>query len=109
MIIFKSINKLNKEVNFKASIGFVPTMGSLHKGHISLVRNCQKTCDKTLVSIFINPSQFNRKTDYKNYPRTLEEDIQKLRDTKCKFLIMPKEYEIKIYPKPLTQALNQKK
>ena len=53
MIIFKSINKLNKEVNFKASIGFVPTMGSLHKGHISLVRNCQKTCDKTLVSIFI--------------------------------------------------------
>ena len=54
MIIFKSINKLNKEVNFKASIGFVPTMGSLHKGHISLVRNCQKTCDKTLVSIFIN-------------------------------------------------------
>ena len=68
MIIFKSINKLNKEVNFKANIGFVPTMGSLHKGHISLVKNCQKTCDKTLVSIFINPSQFNRKTDYKNYP-----------------------------------------
>jgi len=51
MIIFKSINKLNKEVNFKADIGFVPTMGSLHKGHISLVKNCQKTCDKTLVSM----------------------------------------------------------
>ena len=76
MIIFKSINKLNKEVNFKASIGFVPTMGSLHKGHISLVKNCQKICDKTLVSIFINPSQFNRKTDYKNYPRTLDEDLK---------------------------------
>ena len=55
MIIFKSINKLNKKVNFKANIGFVPTMGSLHKGHISLIKSCKLKCKKTLVSIFVNP------------------------------------------------------
>ena len=54
MIIFKSINKLNKEVNFKANIGFVPTMGSLHKGHISLIESARKRCEKVLVSIFVN-------------------------------------------------------
>ena len=58
MIIFKSLNRLNKEVNFKANIGFVPTMGSLHKGHILLIKSSKKICKKTLVSIFINPSQF---------------------------------------------------
>ncbi len=94
MIIFKSINKLNKEVNFKAGIGFVPTMGSLHKGHISLVKNCQKTCDKTLVSIFINPSQFNRKTDYKNYPRTLDRDIKILKKLKVDYVLVPNIKEI---------------
>ena len=94
MIIFKSINKLNKEVNFKANIGFVPTMGSLHKGHISLVKNCQKICDKTLVSIFINPSQFNRKTDYKNYPRTLDKDIKILRKLKVDYVLVPNIKEI---------------
>ena len=56
MIIFKSINKLNKEVNFRAKIGFVPTMGCLHKGHISLIKSSKKICKKTLVSIFVNPS-----------------------------------------------------
>ena len=75
MIIFKSINKLNKEVNFKAKVGFVPTMGSLHKGHISLIKSSRKKCQKTLVSIFVNPSQFNNKNDYKNYPRNLKKDI----------------------------------
>ena len=63
MIIFKSINRLNKEVNFKANIGFVPTMGALHKGHFSLIKSSKKKCKKTLVSIFVNPSQFNKKND----------------------------------------------
>ena len=54
MIIFKSINKLKNQVNFKAKVGFVPTMGSLHKGHISLVKRAKYKSKKVLVSIFIN-------------------------------------------------------
>ena len=108
MIIFKSINKLNKEVNFKASIGFVPTMGSLHKGHISLVRNCQKTCDKTLVSIFINPSQFNQKTDYKNYPRKLDKDIKILRKLKVDYVLIPNMKEIYSKNTPKKISINNK-
>ena len=108
MIIFKSINKLNKEVNFKASIGFVPTMGSLHKGHISLVKNCQKICDKTLVSIFINPSQFNRKTDYKNYPRTLDKDIKILRKLKVDYVLVPNIKEIYSKNTPKKISINKK-
>ena len=108
MIIFKSINKLNKEVNFKADIGFVPTMGSLHKGHISLVKNCQKTCDKTLVSIFINPSQFNRKTDYKNYPRTLDKDIKILKKLKVDYVLVPNIKEIYSRNTPKRININKK-
>ena len=108
MIIFKSINKLNKEVNFKASIGFVPTMGSLHKGHISLVKNCQKICDKTLVSIFINPSQFNRKTDYKNYPRTLDRDIKILKKLKVDYVLVPNIKEIYSRNTPRKISINKK-
>ena len=56
MIIFKSINKLNKEVNFKADIGFVPTMGALHAGHVSLIKKSQKKCKKRGIQVFIwNP------------------------------------------------------
>ena len=65
MIIFKSINKLKNQVNFKANVGFVPTMGSLHKGHVSLIKTSKQRCYKTLVSIFVNPAQFNKKTDFK--------------------------------------------
>ena len=108
MIIFKSINKLNKEVNFKAGIGFVPTMGSLHKGHISLIKKCQKTCDKTLVSIFINPSQFNRKTDYKNYPRTLDKDIEILRKLKVDYVLIPNIKEIYTRNTPRKININKK-
>ena len=108
MIIFKSINKLNKEVNFKASIGFVPTMGSLHKGHISLVKNCQKTCDKTLVSIFINPSQFNRRADYKNYPRTLDKDIKILKKLKVDYVLVPNIKEIYSKDTPKKISINRK-
>ena len=94
MIIFKSINKLNKEVNFKASVGFIPTMGSLHKGHISLINSSKKKCKKTLVSIFINPSQFNKKSDLKNYPRNLKMDIKILKRHKDDYILIPSVHEI---------------
>ena len=94
MIIFKSINKLNKEVNFKANIGFVPTMGSLHKGHISLIKLSKKNCEKTLVSIFINPLQFNKKNDLKKYPRNLKKDIKILKKLNVDYLLKPNVKEI---------------
>jgi len=94
MIIFKSINKLNKEVNFKANIGFVPTMGSLHKGHISLIKMCKKKSKKTLVSIFVNPSQFNKKSDFKKYPRSLKKDVKILKKLKVNYLLIPNTKEI---------------
>jgi len=94
MIIFKSINKLNKEVNFKAKIGFVPTMGSLHNGHISLIKSSKKICKKTLVSIFVNPSQFDKKNDLKKYPRNLKRDIEILKKLKVDYLLIPKVKEV---------------
>ena len=89
MRIIKSINKLNKEVNFKANIGFVPTMGALHKGHLSLIDSCKKRCSKTLISIFVNPSQFNKKNDYKKYPRNLSRDIKILKKKDVDYVFIP--------------------
>ncbi len=94
MIIFKSINKLSKHVNFKANIGFVPTMGALHKGHISLIKASKKKCKQTIVSIFINPSQFNKKEDFRKYPRNLKKDIIILRKLKINYLLIPNVKEI---------------
>ena len=89
MIIFKSINKLNKEVNFKADIGFVPTMGALHQGHVSLIKKSQKKCKKTLVSIFVNPAQFNNKEDYKKYPKNIQKDLKLLKNLKVDYVLIP--------------------
>ena len=94
MKIFKSINKLNKQVDFKANIGFVPTMGALHKGHMSLIDSSKKKCKKTLVSIFVNPSQFNKKSDYRKYPRNLNKDLNILKKMKVDYVFVPKKREI---------------
>jgi len=107
MLIFKSINKLNKEVNFKANIGFVPTMGSLHQGHISLIKSSKKLCKKTLVSIFVNPSQFNKYTDLKNYPKDLKKDLKILKKHKVDYLLLPNNSEI--YKKKKDMKIDLKK
>ena len=103
MLIFKSINKLVKYVNFKESVGFVPTMGALHAGHIPLIKKSKVNCKKTLVSIFINPSQFNDKKDFNKYPRNLKKDISTLKKLKINYLFLPNNQEI--YKKGIKKKL----
>ena len=78
------------------TIGFVPTMGALHKGHITLVKKSIKENDLTIVSIFINPTQFNDKKDLAKYPRTLEADLEKLIPTGVDVVFAPSFLEV--YP-----------
>tara|TARA_B100000214_G_scaffold350567_1_gene304324 strand:+ start:2096 stop:2905 length:810 start_codon:yes stop_codon:yes gene_type:complete len=108
MIIFKSINKLVKEVNFKADIGFVPTMGSLHKGHISLIKASQKKCKRTIVSIFVNPSQFNKLDDYKRYPRNLKKDLSILKKLKIDYVLVPPKKDVFKNKKMMKIKINSK-
>lgn len=78
------------------SIGFVPTMGALHEGHLSLVEKSTQNCDFTIVSVFVNPTQFNNQLDLENYPRTIEQDLELLKSTSCDFVFAPSINEI--YP-----------
>tara|TARA_B100001741_G_scaffold277337_1_gene248690 strand:- start:4469 stop:5278 length:810 start_codon:yes stop_codon:yes gene_type:complete len=94
MLIFKSTNKLKKVVNFKETVGFVPTMGALHKGHISLIKKCKKKCKKTIVSIFVNPTQFNNKKDFCSYPKSLSKDMRILKKLNVDYLFLPNISEI---------------
>ncbi|QPO09921.1 MULTISPECIES: pantoate--beta-alanine ligase [Sulfitobacter] len=71
------------------SVAVVPTMGALHQGHLSLVRAAKEACDRVIVTIFINPKQFNNPEDYKNYPRTEEEDARKLIALKADVVYVP--------------------
>ncbi|MEJ5316072.1 MAG: pantoate--beta-alanine ligase [Tenuifilum sp.] len=86
------------------SIGFVPTMGALHKGHVSLVERSVAENDITVVSIFVNPTQFNDKNDLKNYPRMPEKDIAMLEAAGVNVVFMPTESEI--YPEPDTRVFD---
>ena len=94
MKIIKNILDLNKAINDFKNFGFVPTMGGIHKGHASLIKKSQKMCKKTIVSIFVNPTQFNDKIDYKKYPRNINKDIKFLKKLKVDCLFFPKVSEI---------------
>ncbi len=89
MKIFKNKNKLQKEINNIKNISFVPTMGGLHKGHISLIKKSKTFKGKILVTIFVNPKQFNKENDFKSYPRTIEKDIVILRNLKIDYVYLP--------------------
>ena len=89
MKILLNKNDLNEALNRVSDLGFVPTMGSLHKGHISLIKQSKKSKFKTLVSIFVNPKQFNKKSDFRSYPRNTKRDIKLLKKLKIDYLYIP--------------------
>ena len=89
MKLIKQITDLNKAVHKENDLGFIPTMGNLHKGHQFLIKTSQKLCKKTLVSIFINPTQFNNKNDFKTYPRSLGKDLKFLKKLKVDYVYVP--------------------
>ena len=100
MIIFKHSsdlrNYLEKKIGSSKSIGFVPTMGALHAGHLSLLKRSKDLSQLTVCSIFVNPVQFNNREDFKKYPKTIENDILLLENNGCDILFLPSEKEI--YP-----------
>lgn len=102
MKVIYLIKDLQAELSIQKSqnkkIGFVPTMGALHEGHISLVERSVKENDITVVSIFVNPTQFNDNNDLLNYPRTLEADCRLLTDTGISYVFAPSVEEM--YPQP---------
>ena len=100
MEVFETKSALGQALGYyrdrHSVIGFVPTMGALHFGHISLVEQCRKENNITVVSIFVNPTQFNDKSDLANYPRTMEEDLNQLSSAGCDFVFVPSVKEM--YP-----------
>jgi len=89
MKIFKDKNKLQKEIFNKKSISFVPTMGGLHKGHIYLIKKSKKIANMNLVSIYVNPKQFNNKNDFLNYPINLKKDLNILQKLNVNYVYLP--------------------
>lgn len=88
----------------RSGIGFVPTMGALHAGHRSLVERARRECATVVVSVFVNPTQFNDKTDLKNYPRTPEADLRLLEEVGADYVFMPSVEEV--YPEPDTRTFD---
>ena len=108
MIIFKKVKDitdyLSKSRLAKKTIGFVPTMGALHRGHLALISESKKVTDITICSIFVNPTQFNNPEDLKNYPVKNEDDIYLLEKNGCDILFYPPTVEL--YPEGAKQNNN---
>jgi pantoate--beta-alanine ligase len=94
--VFKDKSALSAFLSDKSKVGFVPTMGALHNGHVSLIKLSVNQCETTVCSIFVNPAQFNDKNDLLNYPRTTEKDLALLKEAGCDAVFIPEVEEI--YP-----------
>ena len=108
MEIYETVSGLQEELHElrvrQKTVGFVPTMGALHEGHLTLVRQCVAENDVCVVSIFVNPTQFNNKSDLEKYPRTLSNDLKFLEGVNCSIVFAPSEKEI--YPEPDTRVFD---
>jgi len=89
MKILKNTSVLKKAINNISNLGYVPTMGGLHEGHISLIKESQKKCKKTIVSIYVNPKQFNNKNDYLKYPKNIKKDLNLLKRLNVDYVFTP--------------------
>ena len=87
MKILRTNRDLKEAINKIKNLGFVPTMGSIHNGHISLIKKSKLKCNKTLVSIYVNPKQFNNKKDFLIYPRNITRDLKILKKNKVNFVL----------------------
>ena len=97
MKILLNNNDLNEALNNVKNLGFVPTMGSLHKGHISLIKESLRKTNKTIVSIFVNHRQFNNKNDFAKYPRNKKKDLSILKSLNVDFVYLPNSKDIYDY------------
>ena len=101
--------KLIRELSHFNNIGFVPTMGGIHEGHIALINQSKKYCKKTIVSIFINPKQFNNKKDFSNYPNNIKKDLSILRKVKgIDFVYIPKFSDVYSHERKLNIKISNK-
>ena len=105
MIIIESPRDLKKIVGELEKIALVPTMGNLHKGHIKLIKEAQKVSKNIIVSIFVNPIQFDSQKDHKNYPRSFINDKKILKALKVNFLFAPNVQDIYPHPPKLNYKL----
>ncbi len=97
MEVFKTIKSLQQSLSDNgqySTLGLVPTMGALHKGHLSIVRRAKEENDRVIVSIFVNPTQFDKKEDLINYPSTLEADLEALESMGCDYVFTPSIEEV---------------